>query len=165
VQGRMGRTAALRRGSQDELPRSLNLWNFAFLGFSEVQLSEWGCYRAASPMSYPFPNASVVGINHPVVPMQILPGREILGRRLEHPRPIALLHQHPRRSNGHIIYYAGGHELALEMRFPDPRARRGSPSRLCVYRTRAVAPRIVLHQGRKLSCQRRKVAGRVPGQL
>jgi hypothetical protein len=38
VQGRMGRTAALRRGSQDELPRSLNLWNFAFLGFCELGL-------------------------------------------------------------------------------------------------------------------------------
>jgi hypothetical protein len=31
VQGRMGRTAALRNGSQDEVPRSLNLWNFAYL--------------------------------------------------------------------------------------------------------------------------------------
>jgi hypothetical protein len=37
VQGRMGRTAALRNGSQDEVPRSLNLWNFAFLGFCEVR--------------------------------------------------------------------------------------------------------------------------------
>ena len=35
MQARMGRTAALRSGSQDELPRSLNLWNFAFWGFSE----------------------------------------------------------------------------------------------------------------------------------
>ena len=34
MQGRMGRTAALCKGSQDELPRSLNLWNFAFSGFS-----------------------------------------------------------------------------------------------------------------------------------
>jgi hypothetical protein len=34
VQGRMGRTAALRSGSQDELPRSPNLWNFAFSDFS-----------------------------------------------------------------------------------------------------------------------------------
>ena len=33
----MGRTAALPNGSQDELPRSLNLWNFAFLGFCEVR--------------------------------------------------------------------------------------------------------------------------------
>ena len=50
----------------------------------------------------------------------LYPDLVIRGRRLEHPRPIALLCQHPRRSNGHIIYYAGGHELALEMRFPDP---------------------------------------------
>jgi hypothetical protein len=30
VQGRMGRIAALPNGFQDELPRSLNLWTFAF---------------------------------------------------------------------------------------------------------------------------------------
>ena len=36
MQGRMGRTAALRNGFQDELPRSLNLWTFAFLGFWEI---------------------------------------------------------------------------------------------------------------------------------
>jgi hypothetical protein len=40
VQGRMGRTAALRKGSQDELPRSLNLWTFVFLGFCEVRTQQ-----------------------------------------------------------------------------------------------------------------------------
>jgi hypothetical protein len=33
MQGRLGRTAALRNGFQDELPRSLTLWNFAFSTF------------------------------------------------------------------------------------------------------------------------------------
>jgi hypothetical protein len=52
--------------------------------------------------------------------VQILPGGEILGRRLEHQRPLALLCQDPRGSKGRIIFYARWHELALEMRFPDP---------------------------------------------
>ncbi len=51
--------------------------------------------------------------------MQILPRRELLSSRLEHPRPIALLRQHPRRSNGHIVYCVIWGELALEVRFPD----------------------------------------------
>ena len=38
MQGRMGRTGALRNGSQDEVARSLNLWNFALLGFCEVHM-------------------------------------------------------------------------------------------------------------------------------
>ena len=51
--------------------------------------------------------------------MQILPRRELLGRGLEHPRPMTLLRQHPCRSNGHVIYYVSWGEFALEMSFPD----------------------------------------------
>ena len=51
--------------------------------------------------------------------MQIYPRREILGRSLEHPHPIAPLRQYPRRSYGHIIYYVSWGKFVLEMRFPD----------------------------------------------
>jgi hypothetical protein len=47
VQGTMGRTAALRSGSQDELPRSLNLWNFAFWGFLRSS-PLWSIHKFAS---------------------------------------------------------------------------------------------------------------------
>jgi len=63
--------------------------------------------------------ASVLSIHHPVISVQILPGREILGSRLEHPRPVAFLRQHPRRPNGYIIWYFNWHDLALEMGLPD----------------------------------------------
>ena len=53
----------------------------------------------------PLPNGSVVGIHYPVIPMQILPGREVLSSRLEQSHSIALLCQYCRSSNGHIIYY------------------------------------------------------------
>jgi hypothetical protein len=87
------------------------LWLMAF--------NKRGCHQAVSPISSPLPYAFVVRIHYPVVPMQILPRREILGRRLEHPRPIAPLRQHPCCSNGHIIYYVSWGKFALEMRFPD----------------------------------------------
>ena len=53
----------------------------------------------------------------------------------------------PRRSNGHIIYYAGGHELALEMRFPD--AVHGEvPQVVYAFRGHLLSPpKILLHQG------------------
>src|SRR5215208_4304717 len=67
----------------------------------------------------PLPNTSALRIYYPVIPMKILPGGEILGSRLEHPRPVAFLCQHPRRTNGHLVYYLGFGELAVEVCLPD----------------------------------------------
>jgi hypothetical protein len=60
-----------------------------------------------SPTLCSTPNCIRCWAHYLVVPVLILPRGEILGRCLEHPRPIALLREYLRRSKGHLIYKAG----------------------------------------------------------
>jgi hypothetical protein len=84
-----------------------------------VEQSEWAAIGQRALYRAPLPNASVVGIHYPVIPLRILPGREFLCCCLEHPRPISLPRQHPHRSNDHIFYDVAWDELAAELRYPD----------------------------------------------
>src|SRR5829696_6872171 len=51
--------------------------------------------------------------------MQVLSRREILGGRLEHPRPVSLLRQHPRCTNDRSVFRGELGGLAVEVRLPD----------------------------------------------
>jgi hypothetical protein len=89
--------------------------------------------------------------------MEILPGRELLGSRLEHPRPVAFLGQHPCRSNGHLVYDVGLGQLALEVSLPN--ALHGEVSKIVYAFTRhEPSPLKTLHQGREF-------ASRVPDKV
>jgi hypothetical protein len=54
-----------------------------------------------------------------MIPMEVLPRGEVLGGRLEHPRPVSLLLQHPCRVDGRSVYRVGLSELAVKVGFPD----------------------------------------------
>ncbi len=89
--------------------------------------------------------------------MEILLGRELLGSRLEHTRPVAFLGQHPCSSNGHLVYDIGLGQLALEVSLPN--ALHGEVSKIVYAFTR--------HEPSPLKTPRqgREVAGRVPGKV
>jgi hypothetical protein len=91
---------------------------------SVLALSGWGDpfrngHLAASPKSCPTPKCSRYWDPQPSNSNGDPPGREILCSRLQHPRLIALLGQHPRGSNSHLVYYLCLGKLAVEVRFPD----------------------------------------------
>jgi hypothetical protein len=65
----------------------------------------------------PLPNTSVAWIYYPLIPVRILPIREVLASRLELSRPIAPLSRHSRRSNSRLVYYVTRGQLVLEVHF------------------------------------------------